>query len=197
MELLLLRFFERITAVLIGGMSIYLGFRLFLEVPEHKDSSGKFALPWDISIVLTRVGPGVFFALFGITAASLTLIRPLTITSQRQASGSVERLDYLGGPEPVDQTARADARVSLRKEIAVLNTIPRQLRTDLPEQDRASVNRTLAQVKLELMRPVWGDPAEGYGEITKFEEWVREGEPTPPPAGMNGALALYRYGTSP
>jgi hypothetical protein len=54
---LLIRFFERITAVLIGGMAIYLGFRLFREVPEHRDSAGNLVLPWDISIKLTRLAP--------------------------------------------------------------------------------------------------------------------------------------------
>src|SRR3712207_3118553 len=97
MDFLLFRFLERMTVVLIGGMAIYLGFRLFLAVPELRESDGEVKLPWNISIVMTRVGPGVFFALFGIAALSLALYRPL------------------------DRTARADARALLRKEIARLN----------------------------------------------------------------------------
>jgi hypothetical protein len=84
MDVLLLRFFERITVVLISGMAIYLGFRLFLAVPELKDSDGKVELPWNISVVTTRVGPGVFFALFGIAAVSLALYRLL----EMQVSGA-------------------------------------------------------------------------------------------------------------
>ena len=34
------RFIERILAVAIGGVSIYLGYRLFAQVPEQRDSDG-------------------------------------------------------------------------------------------------------------------------------------------------------------
>lgn len=191
MDPLLLRFLERLTVVLIGGMAIYLGFRLFLKVPEHRDSTGKVALPWDISIVMTRIGPGVFFALFGTVAVGLSLIRPLEINSQGTAPSSVR---YIGKQTPGDH-ARADARALLRKEIARLNTIPQLLRADLPEHERDPIERSIARVKLLLMKPVWGDPNEGFGDIAEFEHWVDAREPDPPPAGMEGALALYRYGT--
>jgi hypothetical protein len=38
MDLLELRVVERILAVVIGGLSIYLGYRLFIKLPEQKDS---------------------------------------------------------------------------------------------------------------------------------------------------------------
>lgn len=189
MDPMLLRFLERITAVLIGGMAIYLGFRLFREVPEHKDSAGKLVLPWDVSIVMTRVGPGVFFALFGVAAVGLALVHPLVISGQ---DGSFQ---YAAAPALGDRTARADSRALLRKEMAVLNTIPGLLREDFPEHQRDSIERSIRHVKLALMRPVWGDPDEGFADISEFERWVRAGEPDPPPARMDGALALYRYGT--
>ena len=186
MDPLLLRFLERIAAVLIGGMAIYLGYRLFLKMPEIRDSAGKLMLPWDISIVVTRAGPGVFFALFGVVAVGAALIRPLEINK-----GGHPSVRYMGESAAGDRTARTNARNLLRREIAVLNTIP--LRANLPEDEQDSMQRSIARVKLMLMRPVWGDPAEGFGDISKFEEWVQAGEPGPPPAGMDGALALYRY----
>ena len=42
MDPLVLRFIERITTVLTGAFSIYLGYRLFLSMPEQKTSDGKF-----------------------------------------------------------------------------------------------------------------------------------------------------------
>lgn len=197
MDPLLARFVERIAAVLIGGMAIYLGFRLFREVPEHRGSAGKFALPWDISIAISGVGPGGFFALFGVAAVSLALIRPLEISSRGPGPSGEEgerKLSYMGGSAPGDQTARADARRLLRREIAYLNTIPQQLRGDLAEHSRNATIRALARVKFLLMRPAWGEPEEGFGDIAEFERWVQAGEPDPPPKGMEGALALYRYG---
>jgi hypothetical protein len=38
MDLLQLRVIERVLAVIIGGMSIYLGYRLFIKVPRQKDT---------------------------------------------------------------------------------------------------------------------------------------------------------------
>ena len=45
MDAVTLRSIERIVAVLIGGASIYLGYQLFLAIPERHESEGKVALP--------------------------------------------------------------------------------------------------------------------------------------------------------
>lgn len=200
MDLLLLRFLERLIVVLIGGMAIYLGFRLFHEVPEHKDSSGKIVLPWNISIVMSRVGPGLFFALFGVIAVGLSLVRPLEIKSQAVNLGKTgtdyTTLRYAAGSKLDDWNQRADARALLRKDIAVLNTIPTLLRQDLPEHDRESIGHSIRQVKLKLMQPVWGSPEEEFGEFSEFEKWLQNGETDALPVNMAGALHLYRYGVS-
>ena len=187
MDPLTLRFIERITAVLIGGIAIYLGYRLFDKVPEQRDSGGKVKLPWDISVVLTRVGPGIFFALFGAATVSLALFRPVEMKD-----GNLVAYAGGGAGAVAGSHARADARALLRRDIATLNTIPQMLPADLAEHERESVSRTLRRVKLSLIRPVWGEPAEGFGDMTQFEKWVLADEQDAPPAGMDGALALYR-----
>jgi hypothetical protein len=50
MDLGLYREVERILAVAISGMSIYLGYRLFLDVKAVQDSAGKLRLPGGIAI---------------------------------------------------------------------------------------------------------------------------------------------------
>jgi len=190
MDPLLLRFIERITTVLTGGFSIYLGYRLFLSMPEQKNSDGKFVLPLHTSIVLTKVGPGIFFALFGIAAVIFALSRPMQMEGGRTTS-------YAGGSSLSDSDERADARALLRKEMAVLNTIPRLLRSELNNQDRLDVELGLRRIKLGLMHPVWGRSDEGFGDFPAFEKWVQAGEPGPSPQGMDGALNLYRYGEMP
>lgn len=191
MDPLVLRFAERITAVLVGGLAIFLGYRLFISVPELKDASGNFKLPWNISIVMTRIGPGVFFALFGASAVCLALLRPLTIKpGNGSATYATERAD-------ADSQARADGRALLRREMAALNTLPRQLRPDLASQDRKDIERSLRRTKLAMMKPFWGQPQEGFGEFSAFESWVENEERDPPPPGMAGALELYRYGATP
>ncbi|HXH12602.1 MAG TPA: hypothetical protein VNP04_22890 [Alphaproteobacteria bacterium] len=198
MDPLLLRFIERIIAVLIGGSAVYFGYRLFLSMPEQRNGTGKFVLPWDISIAISRVGPGVFFALFGVATVCLALARPIEVGAPvlQLADGQDQRLSfrYMGGAALDDPTARADARALLRREIALLNTIPQLLPAEFPEHDRDDIERGIARIKLALMTPVWGTPQEGFGDVSAFAHWIREREPDPPPAGMEGALALYRYG---
>src|SRR5260370_41555829 len=68
----LLQALERILAVGITGLSIYLGYSLFLHIPDQRDSEGRVRLPGGISIFLSRVGPGAFFALFGAFVVGLS-----------------------------------------------------------------------------------------------------------------------------
>ncbi|QRN95724.1 hypothetical protein JRI60_42855 [Archangium violaceum] len=191
MDPLTLRFIERLTAVLLGGMTIYLGFRLFRSVPKQRDSSGKVTLPLNTSIAVTRVGPGVLFALFGIVAVGLSLLRPLNLSSEESGGDGTS---YFSKPVTRSEEARANARAQLRRDIGVLNNIPQQLREDLAPEDRGAISRSLTRVKLSLMESVWGTPQEGFGDFAQFEQWVRDGEKEPPPAEMEQALALYRYG---
>jgi hypothetical protein len=191
MDPLTMRFAERLTALVIGGLAIYLGYRLFSAVPEIKDSSGNFKLPWNISIVLTRVGPGVFFALFGSAAVYLTLAQPLKM---EQNGG---KITYASKRVLDLPSSSADGRALLRREMAYLNTLPHQLRPDLASQDRRDIERGLRRTKALLIKPVWGQPNEGFGDFASFESWVENDERDPPPAEMAGALELYRYGSEP
>src|SRR2546430_6946528 len=161
MDPLLLRFIERMTTVLTGAFSIYLGYRLFLSLPEQKTSDGKFVFPLHTSIVLTKVGPGIFFALFGIAAVVFALSRPMQMENGRPTS-------YASAASLTDSDERADARALLRKEMAVLNTIPRLLRPDLNDEDRLGVEVGLRRAKLGLMHPVWGRSNEGFGDFPAF-----------------------------
>ena len=63
MEIETIRGFERILIVLFGGVSIVLGWNLFREGVVLPQSASLEGTGWNIS--LQRVGPGVFFALFG------------------------------------------------------------------------------------------------------------------------------------
>jgi hypothetical protein len=191
MEPLTFRFIERILVVLIGGASIYFGYRLFSSVPGQSDGKGTFKFPMHTSVILTKVGPGVFFALFGTVAICIALLQPQVTTLP---DGS--KVSY-AGEVMAASNARADGRALLRREIAVLNSTPGMLDRHIDEQDRDDVIRSLRRVKLLLMKPVWGGAGEGFGSFEEFESWVSGGETGPPPAGSNEAMALYRYGARP
>ena len=214
-DAVVLRAIERILAVAIGGLCIYLGHRLFLQIPEQKEGEGRIEFPGGVSVYVARVGPGVFFALFGAVMVGVSFYRGIEVQTTRQASlatagtsapggtpaaSAVEHLQYKGAGAamaPDDRAARADQRALLRKEFAVLNTLPTLLRRDLPEQDRNRVELSAARIKLALMKPMWGPPSEGWGDPVEFEQWVDGGERGPPPATLRAAVEYYRQGGRP
>lgn len=208
MEPIILREIERIIIVIIGGISIYLGYRLFLKLP-HLDSEGKITFPWDISILLSRVGPGVFFALFGAAVVIFSLYRTIEYSEQKPsplppvaAAGEensmvTHSLEFTGLGSNLtvsDIQAREDARALLRKDIAILNTVVRQLRPDLPVQDMGSAQRAIARVKFALMKWVWID--RDWGSQADFEVWLKD-ETLPPPKELEQAVEYFRNGQLP
>lgn len=71
---------ERLVCTLIGGLSIYLGYKLFYIVTSEKTSVelGK--------IKLQKVAPGVCFALFGAYIILSSILQPLTIANSKSSS---------------------------------------------------------------------------------------------------------------
>jgi hypothetical protein len=188
MDPLIFRSIERLASVFIGGFSIFLGYRLFSSIRGQSDGKGTFQFPMHTSVVLTKVGPGVFFALFGTVAVCAAIFRPL---DEKLPNGRT--VSYAGMPKATSNE-RADGRALLRRDFAVLNTVPGLMGPQVAEIDRGNVDRGLRRVKLLLMKPVWGEPGEGFGNFAEFESWATQGETGAAPAASNEALALYRYG---
>lgn len=201
---ILLRSLERLIGILIGGLSIYLGYRLFMNLPARRESEGQIKL-WELSIVLSRVGPGAFFALFGALVVGLSLYHGVLLEringeavmgEARSASPSprTERFTGMGAPAAgID--ARADARALLRRDIAVLNNFLPMLRADLPPQDRTQVELAIPRIKFALMEPQWPQSAAGWGDPSRFKAWLQAAAPEPPPDEIAAAVAYFRYGT--
>lgn len=195
---ILLRFVERALAVAIGGLAIYLGYRLFRLVPESKNSEGRVTLAKDFSVVISRVGPGVFFALFGALAVAYSLhedvsvtLSPIVATEQPQAVAT-----FTGAATPLPRSeadAKADRRMLLRRDIAVLNTMPKLLDPTLPSHERGHVERAIERIKLELMRPVWGDSDGGWGTPEDFELWLVNRPTEEPPTTIVEAIRFFNH----
>lgn len=88
MEVEIIRAFERLLIVAFGGTSIILGWHLFkigVVSPQSGIFSGK-----GFKFSLQKVGPGIFFSLFGTVVLSISLMHGLkTITkTQDPISGS-------------------------------------------------------------------------------------------------------------
>ena len=87
MTIEILRSVERLLGVIIAGLCIYLGFRLFLALPKKSDSTGKLVLPGGLNVYLSRIGPGAFFALFGCALVVMSFKQAITV--QRTSSTDV------------------------------------------------------------------------------------------------------------
>jgi hypothetical protein len=204
MDPITLRAMERTLVVLIGGLCAYLGYRLFLHIPHQRDSEGKINLPGGISIFVTRVGPGVFFALFGAGIVAFSLYqgviyfreRPADAgAAQREGESSRTEIELFGG---VSQRASSgetrrldDERLNLRSEIEFLNTLPSWVRTNLNDEQRRSLRRRIVSTKLALMKTVWGPD---WGDQERFRLWAESGGTDPIPEGLTAPAAYYRFG---
>jgi hypothetical protein len=194
MDPALLRSLERILAVAIGGMSIVLGYRLFLALPEQRDSSGSVKLPWNITIALGRVGPGTFFALFGAAVVAFGLYSAVTVTSEqivmpgRLQSETVSMSGFGLGAATGGETP-AVRRLRLEEQIRFLNAL--SLRDDLPAAEKQSSMEQANAIKLALMVAAWDSD---WGDATAFKAWVGAGAMEPTPAALRKPVQFFRAG---
>jgi hypothetical protein len=202
----LMRALERLLAIGSGLLAIYLGFRLFLALPEVEPGAGRVKLPGGISIYLTRVGPGVFFSLFGAVIIALSFYFGITASETRGVAAESELAG--GGPlstqrsftgataesAGADPQGQAVERVTVERMIRDLNRVPALMQADLAPRDRDLV-QTLDHSKVRLMRAVWD--AEAWGDYGAFERWWRAGAGPEPPAEIAAAVAVFRAGSGP
>jgi hypothetical protein len=211
----ILRGAERILVDLGGALAVYLGYQLFLRMPNRERGEGKFELPGGISIYVSRVGPGVFFSLFGAAILGLSLIHGVSQDSTRSVAAAgapatgatsaqmaaaapgtvVESTHYAGATaaapsvDPLQAEAERDAVVLAIRNI---NRVPAALRAELPAGQRLDIEQAIAAIKLRMLKSVW-DPDQ-WGDFVPFRQWVDRGESDPPPAAVARAVAVYRAG---
>ena len=198
MDPILLRSFERILDAIMGGISIYLGYRLFLKLPEKTDSQGKIILPGNISIYLSRVGPGVFFALFGAAVIALSLHHTVQYSvepSTTETAGvATQKKSYLGASPDTSPLSPADLEQRqslLRPSLHWLNQLAQQVTGFKNDDGRVNMQLQVPAIKLELIEAVWGPD---WCAFETFEQWVNHGAVPPYPEGCRQANDLFFYG---
>lgn len=205
----ILREGERALIDLGAVLAIYLGYQLFLRMPSRERGEGKLELPGGVSIFVTRVGPGVFFSLFGAAILSLSLIHGVSLdTSNGIAGGSTPAgataaaadqaatsTHYAGASETApaaDPLLTEAMRASVLLAIHSLNRAPAALKADLPASERLDIEQAIATAKLRLLQSVW--KADEWGDPAAFKQWLAQGAADPPPAAIAKAVAVYRSG---
>jgi hypothetical protein len=201
MDILLLRGIERLAIVLIGGMAIYLGYRLFLAVRADAEGEAKITLPNDVTVMVSRVGPGVFFALFGslVVVASLYFSirysdaeRDVVYSGMTGSSAGAPAAGEVASASPDE--ALTLARLRLRQEIEFLNRLPALLGPGLGEGQRETAARHVREIKLRLMASVWADD---WSDPAAFRLWAEGGAATEGSDAFGSARAFYQAGAEP
>ena len=208
------RAIERLVNVLIGALSIYLGYKLFINLPERReDENGKLKLmlPGDISVYVSRVGPGIFFALFGSAIVLTSMVSTLDLSlnhSQTPAAQSVQSESVLSddlasanisySTIPLDAEAMRTDRAEVKRDLLTLHKLEQTLNFYLQDPDNntpsLSVNdvstllNTLLRVKQTLMLSVWD---EQWGDPDDFIQWVQDGAVEPVPENLAPAVQLF------
>lgn len=182
---IIFRMVERILGVLIGGVLIYFGYRLFLSLAGkggRDHAAGEFSFAGN-KIKLSRVGPGVFFALFGAGLIVFSLVKPVSLTVSPRAAKTTSNpkpgviaaseFKFVGAVSvPETDEDRARMRGETQEDIIVLNRALDQ--ADVSE--RPQLERAVVKSKIALMEPLW---AEDWGELKDFRDWLAKGG-TPP-----------------
>jgi hypothetical protein len=183
--------FQRILSILIGGMLVYFGYRLFLSLPAKRGGdrgSGEFSLGRSSKVKLSKVGPGVFFAIFGAGLIAYSFAKPMKVnipgTSPSAATTpgatnagtgvvAATGFSYVGAVSaPETDEDRARMRTETQQDIISLNrALDRANASERPQLERAVV-----KAKVALMEPLWADD---WGELKDFRDWLAKGDRPP------------------
>jgi hypothetical protein len=194
---IIFRMVERILGVLIGGVLIYFGYRLFLTLAGNRGrdrGAGEFSFAGGNKIKLSKVGPGVFFALFGAALIVFSLVKPVSLTVSPRAAKTTSapkpgvvaasEFKFVGAVSvPETDEDRRRMRAETQQDIAALN---RALDGAGPA-GRLELQRAVSRAKFALMEPLW---AEDWGDIADFRDWLeKRGSP---PAGVQVAVDYFQ-----
>ncbi|MET4698926.1 hypothetical protein ABIE65_001948 [Constrictibacter sp. MBR-5] len=210
---IVMRSIERL--VVVGGacIAIWCGYRLFLAMPSRERGAGKLELPGGVSIHVSRVGPGVFFTLFGAAILGLSLHYGIAYSGPQgpfpeSANGNGERVaaargvSYSGiGAGSVPTTA-AGPPIADPARVAAMQVAAERLARAAGALDpaldaftRGDIERALRTARVELLLSVWNE--RDWGPADAFRLWLAQGEPEPPPPAVAAGVAVYRAGQPP
>jgi len=168
-----LRMLERLLVVGFGGLAIYLGYKLFFHLPHQTDHAGKITLP-GMKIVLSRVGPGIFFLAFGAIILLHNLDSPINVKTNNHAlQGQTAEVSksFVGAvdmPDDSDEQGIVQRRVAAIEYVGELNCLIKTLEARKIETP-ATIRIAHHAAKLALLRPVWNEQAWGDPKLLEHD----------------------------
>lgn len=143
---------ERLLIWLFGGMSIFLGYRLFATYVREKGELAAQMKDWKIS--LRNLAPGIYFSLFGTVVLAFALNHTYRYDSSEQ-----------GGSQYLDRPAVKTEKASAVEMIAAISMAEKYIRKPGPPAELqqlqltvpalAKVRRFLAESATEVGAVDW------------------------------------------
>jgi len=181
---------ERVLIVIFAGATIYFGYRLFINLPLQNNQKGELEVP-GLKVVMSRVGPGVFFAGFGAAILISSYLNPIEIkTPEIEIRGAISSET----PEPIVSTVPSsigaiaiNEQEKARRIIAVqsINCLPKYAQHAKSNISLDDIELAIRDAKLALLRTVWSE--EDWGSFKDFNIWTRSGKGSP----NNKILKIY------
>jgi len=158
---------ERIVVVVLGGLAVYYGFKLFLTLPTQTQSNGRIRLP-GVSVVLSKAGPGLFFVAFGALVILASLFRPIKVANADvDYSGVAEKT---AGAEPNSKrTGEAQKLARVHLTLQSVNCMAR-LASTRAKTLGSDFDQSARESKLALLSLVWHE--DKWGGFDDFERWA-------------------------
>jgi hypothetical protein len=197
-----MRELERLLIVAGGIVAVVLGYRLFINLPMlDANGEGKIELPGGVSIYLSRIGPGVFFALFGIAVLTYAL-KPVDFSLEvstaaaaasapgaPQAANQKVKYSGIGASSTPDLGQREAERNRAVGTVVDLKKVEDVVEITLKGQAKDDAKAAIEDAKFRIMKSVWDE--DSWGSLTEFERWRTDGPVKPPPKTIARAAALF------
>ena len=166
----MMRGIERMLGVLIGGCSIYFGYRLFFleaskRAAREAGGSASLSVGSKFSFAMQQVGPGVFFALFGALVVGSAMFTRLE--TKTPAGTEIKWAAPAALPEA--------EREGVKQRIGALNRVPGMLAPGVTPAQRDELLRRIDEVKGTLVNSIWDPAWGGDDKRTRFQYWVVTG----------------------
>jgi hypothetical protein len=171
---------ERIIIIFFCGMSLWFGWKLFYRATDTADHSGD--LTWkSFAFRFQKVGPGVFFALFGAVVLAIALRSPVEIKSASKDGKDGGSVSYLG------DSGDGMAQLVAMNVAARIASLPKS--APIAEADRAALSAAKDEyqvIRLALVKQIAGP--EDYYIWQQFREML-SGDPDSIPEKNRAAVA--------
>ncbi|HEY4252970.1 MAG TPA: hypothetical protein VGM87_17300 [Roseomonas sp.] len=147
---------ERLLVVMVAALCIWLGYRLFQAMPTVHRSDGRLELP-GAKLILSKVGPGVFFAVFGAGVLTQSVLTQVRISG---GDGGDPAISYVAPAAADPQSLRyAEADIGILNCLAAVP--PRGLGDGHvePGEIEAALHRARVALMARVWQPAWGAAA--------------------------------------